>query len=185
MAKKKKKFSLLSLILSIVGIVGAVLSFIALALNFVNTATTTKIGNSTSTTNNSIGLGKWFDRINQAQESNAEIHKLGGDDIIDINGWATARVFLIITLVLVALVAIALVVKFFINNKILNWATMIVACLTVVSALVFLIAVYVGGSPFSSEGSVVTVKVMADVGAWLVTLGAVISGAMGIAVARK
>lgn len=182
---KKKKISLMNLIMSAIGIVGAVLSFIALVFNFVNTQSVTKIGSGTRTTNDPANLSEWFEFIDKAQEANAEAHKLGGKDVIDINGWATARVFLIITLVLVALVAIAMVVKFFINNKILNWTTLVVAGLTVLSALVFLIMVYVGGSPFNTEVADTTTKVLADVGAWFVTVGAVIAGAMGIVVARK
>ena len=182
--KKKPKLSLLNLIFSIVGMVGAVLSYIALAFNFINTQTTIKIGSSSSTTSSTATLSEWFKAINDAQEYNAKLEgTVLGDLRVNIDGWATARVFLIITLVLVAIVAIALVVKFFVNNKILNWATLAVSILTVVSALMFIIMVYAGGSAF--VGKAENVKALADVGAWFVTLGAVIAGAMGIAVARK
>lgn len=185
MAKNKKKLSLLNLILSIVGIAGAVLSFIALAFNFINFQTTSKIGSSTSTSNNPMSLSKWFETINNAQEYNAGLNDFGVNSLrIKIDGWATARVFLFITLVLVAIVAIALVVKFFVNNKILNLATLVVAVLTIVSAVAFLIMVYAGGSALIGDAAE-NVKYLADVGAWFVTLGALVAGGMGIAVARK
>ena len=185
MAKNKKKLSLLNLILSVVGIAGAVLSYIALAFNFVNSQTTYKIGSSTSTTNNPMSLSKWFEYINKSQETNAHLDDTVLEDLrIKIDGWAAARVFLIITLVLVAIVAIALVVKFFVNNKILNLATLVVAVLTIVSAVAFLIMVYAGGSALVGDAAE-NVKYLADVGARFVTLGALVAGGMGIAVARK
>ena len=179
--KKKPKLSLPNLIFSIVGMVGAVLSYIALAFNFINIQTKGIL--SGSTTNTPMTLSEWFKKINADQKTNASLEGsiVLGDAHIDIEGWATARAFLIITLVLVAIVAIALAVKFFVNHKILNWATLAVSVLTVVSALVFIIMVYAGGSPFNTQ----YIKYLADVGAWFVTLGAVIAGAMGIVVARK
>lgn len=183
-ARRKPKFSLLNLIFSIVGLVGAALTYIALAFNFINTQTTYKVGSSSSTTNSTATLSEWFETIDKAQEYNDKLKgTILGDLHINIEGWATARVFLIITLVLVAIVAIALVVKLFVNHKILNWATLAVAVLTIISALMFIIMVYAGGSAFVGDSE--STKALADVGAWFVTLGAVIAGAMGIAVARK
>ena len=184
MAKRKKKLTLLSLILSLVGIAGAVLSYIALAFNFINIQTQYKVGSSTTTNNTPMSLSKWFEYINNAQEANASIEDTMFEGLqVKIDGWAAARVFLIITLVLVAIVAIALVIKFFVNNKILNLATLVVAVLTILSAVVFLIMVYSGGSAL--VGKAENIKYLADVGAWFVTLGAVVAGGMGIAVARK
>lgn len=180
MAKKgKKRMGLVDMILVIVGAVGAVLSFVALAFSFVTVNVTNPLTNKVTGTDKS--LSDWMSDLDSMNEANAAANKINADDVFNVGGYNLARVFLFVTLVLVAITAILLLVKFLMNNKLMNMLTMVAAALTIVSALVFMIAMLVGNAPFATELS----SRAAGLGVWFVTIGAIIAGAMGIATSRQ
>ena len=137
--KKSKKN--LNLLWSLITIVGAVASFIMLALNWMALKVT--FAGSTNTTN--YNLSKWFELIKDMNESTMDI---SGRPACNV-----AKVFLIISIVLLALVAICALLNLFIKNKYLALATKIVSVVSLIAVVVFLIAMIAGCSGLSDNYS--------------------------------
>ncbi len=131
---KRSKRSNKGLIFGILALITAAMSFISLAFQFISTEIT--LGSTTST--KSSGLTEWFDIISDLQDT---------DNIL---GWNVAKIFLIITLVLVGLLLIALVVRFFIKNKYLDVIIKVISLLSILGALVFFISTVVGCGKLST-----------------------------------
>lgn len=168
---KKSQLGLTGLVLTVIGLAAAVMSFVSLAFDFIALKTTAvRTGQSYT---ESLGLGDWFESIDGLKDSDK------------IAGWNLGRVFLIITLVMVAILAVALIVKFFMNHKILNLGVMVVSVLTMVSALVFAIATFAGCGALSTELLGVKLDYIASVGVYLVALFSIVTAAMSIVVCRK
>lgn len=186
MAKKKVG---VNLILTIVALVTAALSFVSLALNFITQKTTTKTLLGSAEDSTDLNLGEWSDGMKNMQEMNDNARSVGAEDVYDLAGWNLARVFLVITLILVGILAVSLVAKFFINNKLLGTVIMVVSALCVVSALVFAIATFVGcgavSGPFNFGFGEITVKCMANIGVYALTIFAIATGALSIVASRK
>ena len=176
MAKKKGG---VNFILTIVALATAVLSFVSLAFNFITAKTKGSIfGNGVT---EDLNLGDWFDGMNSLQELNDNAHS----DVYDLAGWNLARVFLVITLILVGALAVIAVVKFFMNKKSLNLATMVIGGLCVASALVFAIATFVGCGALSGSMFGIEYSYLANVGVYLLTIFAMATGVLSIVASRK
>lgn len=167
MAGKKK--SLGGLICNIASAALAVLAFIALA--FPVYGGTLNVGGKI-TSSESASLSEFFDFI----KNNA---KLDG-----ITGYKVGSVFLIITLVLVALCLVVAVLQIFLNNKWLRLAGLILGIATAVVALVFLICMLVGSSALSGSGYGSSLTYFAHAGTWVLALSGVGSAAC-VAVASR
>ncbi len=68
-----------------------------------------------------------------------------------VGWWQAARVFLIISLVLVAIVALITIVQFFYNGKVLSLVKTCTSALGILSVLAFLITLLVGGGLIASK----------------------------------
>ena len=137
--KKSKKS--LNLLWSLTTIAGAVVSFIMLALNWVGRKIT--ISGNSDTTN--YKLSEWFDLLKEMNKDSSDIEGLAG--------WNVGKVFLIISIVLLALVAICALLNLFIKNKYLALATKIVSVVSLIAVVVFLIAMIAGCSGLSDNYS--------------------------------
>ena len=97
---KQKGFNLIS---TCIGVLAAIFSFVTLAFNWYTTA----VGKSAA----SYSRADWAKILEDST-------KIG-----DLNTWRASRVFMIITFVVVAIVAVLLVVNLFVENKILAQLT--------------------------------------------------------------
>ena len=130
----KIKNNLYSFILAVVSVLTGILAFVSLAFKvFAKQVTKVTLGsNALDPESADVSFKNWLDMLKTDGTENGL-------------GWLkTARVFLIITLVLVAIAAILAVVNFFVKNKYLNIALTVVGGLAIVSALVMLITLLVG-----------------------------------------
>lgn len=166
MAKKKSKGSVgLSLILSIVSIALAVLTFVSLAFNFLSAKT--EVLGVTKTTN--YNLAGWMDRINFYKDAEGVV------------GWNVGKVFMIITLVVVGLLAVALLVNLFVKNKYLTLAIKVLSVLTVVVALVFFISTLVGCGKLSNDAT----TYIANFAVYAIAITSLASAVVGFFAVRK
>ncbi len=156
MAKKKSKSNGgLGFILGIISIVVTVLSFVSLAFNFLS-INNTVLG---ITTTKEANLSGWMDKIETFQKADA------------ITGWNVGKIFMIITLVLVGLLAVAMLVRLFMKNKFLDLGVKVLSILTIVSALVFFISTLVGCAAMSTD----VTKYVANLGVYGVAFLSIIS----------
>lgn len=151
----------------------AVLTFVSLAFNFVTRETKLTITD--------YKLSDWFDDLGTKQKANDALPD-GVKKIHDLGGWQAARVFLIITLVLVAIVAVALVIRFFMRHKTLDLLTVIMGALCIVSAAAFVIAMFVGCNALTIKD---TVTYLANLGVYAVAVCALATGVLAALAARK
>ncbi len=165
MAKKKSNGGL-SLILGIVSIALAVLTFVSLAFKFIIFKTVEILGESQT---ESLTLQDWFKSIDSFKDADS------------VAGWNVGKIFMIITLVLVGLLAVALLVKIFVKNKYLNLLTKVLCALVVVCALVFFIATLVGCGALSNK----LITYSANVGVYAVALLSIASAVVGFFATRK
>lgn len=169
MSKSKTKSNLVT---SIISIALAVFSFVCMAFKFISI--TAKGGDKSNTQN--INFSDWlefFDYSSILPDS--------------INWWQTARVFLIITLVVVAIVAVLALVQLFVSNKFLALVLKIASIVGIVVALVYLIAM-IGGCialsiDFSSDFG--TVSYGPHIGATLLGVSALASSICGLTCAKS
>ena len=178
MAKKKNG---VNLILSIVGLATAVLSFIALALNFVTQKVTTVSVFGKKDTVTGLNLEDWKDTIEFFQKYNDGVN----NNAFDLAGWNMGHVFMIITLALVAILAVALVLKLFIKNKAFNMLTLVLGIACVVSALIFAIAMFVGCGAVSNTKLLGNPSFTASAAVYVLAISAAVTGAMSIVVSSK
>ncbi|MGN0787457.1 MAG: hypothetical protein ACI4L6_00090 [Candidatus Onthoplasma sp.] len=163
--KKSKKS--LNLLWSIVAIAGTVVSFIMLALNWM----VLKVTFAGSTTRENYNLPKWFDFLKDMNEATIEI---SGRTALNVG-----KVFLIISIVLLALVAICALLNLFIKNKYLALATKIVSVASLISVVVFLIAMIAGCSGLSDQFSSGGASFLMGVGSILFTIFGIATSALG------
>lgn len=187
MAKKKVR---VNFVLTIAALATAVLSFVSLAFNFILQKTTTKsLLGLTTNDSTSLNLGEWCDGMKNMQEANETANSVGLKDVYNLTGWNLARVFLVVTLILVGVLAVMLVIKFFMNNRALRLATIVFGALSVVSAVVFAIAMFVGCGAVSGTLSVgsseITIQCLAHVGVYFLTLCAMATGVLAAVGSRK
>ncbi len=163
--KKSKKS--LNLLWSLTTIAGAVVSFIMLALNWMSFKATY----AGSTARQNYSLSEWFDLLKDINETTAEI---SGRTAMNV-----AKVFLIISIVLLALVAICALLNLFIKNKRLALATKIVSVVSLVAVVVFLIAMIAGCSGFTDNYSSEYVSFLMGVGSILFAIFGISTSALG------
>lgn len=178
MAKKKVG---VNFILTIVTLATAVLSFVSLFFNFIVVKNT--VGSLSQSKN--LSLVDWFDNMNSKQEINDNAQSVGVENVYDLTGWNLARVFLVITLILVGVLAVISVVKFFMSKKDLNLATMVIGGLCGISALIFAIATFVGCGALSGDMFGVEYSYIASVGVYLLTICAIATGVLAAVASRK
>lgn len=183
MAKKK---SSVNFILSIVGLVTAALTFVALAFDFITKKVITKtiLGTTTEDSTN-LKLNDWLDNMHGMQEFNENLER----EVYNLTGWNMARAFLVITLVLVAIVAVALVIKLVMNNKLVNLLTVVASALCIVSAIVFMVTTFVGCGALSGTVNWLagdsTLNYVAGLGVYILTVCAIATGVLAALSARK
>ena len=140
----KIKSNLCGFILTIASVLTGILAFVSLAFKVFAKTTTTIVSQSpmlagTKTTTNS--LKNWLNNINEYSKAGID-----GANLLKV-----AKVFLIITLVLVAIAVVLAVVKFFINNKYVDIALAIVGGLVVACVIVTLVTLLVGSNKVTAE----------------------------------
>lgn len=131
----KKKLNLCGLILKIVAIFTGLMTFVSMAFKFAK-ADVSVAGKVVGS--NTQSLKDWFDSIKTYGKINAD----------GISCWKVSRVFMIITLVLIAIVVALVIVKFFVSNKYVDLVLLIVSSLAIITTLVMLITLLVGMNQF-------------------------------------
>ena len=168
MAKNKSDST--SLILKIVAIVAGVLSFVGMAFKFV-TASSRQV----SSLSESISMNDWFDSIDLGSDAPEAMRPDW------LGAWQTARVFMWIALIAVAVVAVICVLKFFLNMGILNLLMKIAGIVGIVCSLVFIIAMFVGCFQATSD----MVSYLPNAGPYVIAIAGLVTSGLGIAVAKK
>lgn len=168
MAKNKSDST--SLILKIVAIVAGVLSFVGMAFKFV-TASSKQV----SSISESASMNDWFDMI----DLGSDVPEAMRPDWL--GAWQTARVFMWIALIAVAVVAVICVLKFFLNMGILNLLIKIAGIVGIVCSLVFIIAMFVGCFQATSD----MVSYLPNAGPYVIAIAGLVTSGLGIAVAKK
>ena len=167
MAKNKSDST--SLILKIVAIVAGVLSFVGMAFKFITTSL-----RQNSDLSESASMSDWFDTIDMGAELPEAMRPWLG-------AWQTARVFMWIALIAVAVVAVICVLKFFLNMGILNLLIKIAGIVGIVCSLVFIIAMFVGCFQATSD----MVSCLPNAGPYVIAIAGLVTSGLGIAVAKK
>lgn len=167
MAKNKSDST--SLILKIVAIVAGVLSFVGMAFKFITTSS-----RQISDLSESASMSDWFDTIDMGAELPEAMRPWLG-------AWQTARVFMWIALIAVAVVAVICVLKFFLNMGILNLLIKIAGIVGIVCSLVFIIAMFVGCFRATSD----MVSYLPNAGPYVIAIAGLVTSGLGIAVAKK
>lgn len=168
MAKNKSDST--SLILKIVAIVAGVLSFVGMAFKFV--AISSK---QVSSFSESASMNDWFDLIDLGSDAPEAMRPDW------LGAWQTARVFMWIALIAVAVVAVICVLKFFLNMGILNLLMKIAGIVGIVCSLVFIIAMFVGCFQATSD----MVSYLPNAGPYVIAIAGLVTSGLGIAVAKK
>ncbi len=168
MAKSKSDST--SLILKIVAIVAGVLSFVGMAFKFITTSS-----RQISDLSESASMSDWFDTIDMG----AELPEAMRPDWL--GAWQTARVFMWIALIAVAVVAVICVLKFFLNMGILNLLMKIAGIVGIVCSLVFIIAMFVGCFQATSDMD----SYLPNAGPYVIAIAGLVTSGLGIAVAKK
>lgn len=168
MAKNKSDST--SLILKIVAIVAGVLSFVGMAFKFV-TASSRQV----SSLSESASMNDWFDSIDLGSDAPEAMRPDW------LGAWQTARVFMWIALIAVAVVAVICVLKFFLNMGILNLLMKIAGIVGIVCSLVFIIAMFVGCFQATSD----MVSYLPNAGPYVIAIAGLVTSGLGIAVAKK
>lgn len=168
MAKNKSDST--SLILKIVAIVAGVLSFVGMAFKFV-TASSKQV----SSISESASMNDWFDSIDIGSDAPEAMRPDW------LGAWQTARVFMWIALIAVAVVAVICVLKFFLNMGILNLLMKIAGIVGIVCSLVFIIAMFVGCFQATSD----MVSYLPNAGPYVIAIAGLVTSGLGIAVAKK
>lgn len=166
----KNKSDSISLILKIVAIVAGVLSFVGMAFKFV--AISSK---QVSSFSESASMNDWFDLIDFGSDAPEAMRPDW------LGAWQTARVFMWIALIAVAVVAVICVLKFFLNMGILNLLMKIAGIVGIVCSLVFIIAMFVGCFQATSD----MVSYLPNAGPYVIAIAGLVTSGLGIAVAKK
>lgn len=122
----------LNIALRCTAVVASILALFSLLLKFAKQTTKSLLGTKTE----KLSTKKWMDSIKNLKKLPFDVKGLS-----DMN---TAKIFLIVTIVLLVILVVGLVVNFFISKKVLAFATCGVATVSCVTTLVFLITVLTG-----------------------------------------
>lgn len=156
------------LILKIVSLVATVLTFVGLAFKFITTSSSSKLGGGDV----ELTRADWKDAI-----------KLYKEPIMkDYNSiatfWQIARVFMIISLIVIAILAVITIIQFFFNHKYLALAKTIVSIVALVCVIVFFATLVIGNIMLANKGSneIVSTTVLPHVGpCFMFVFGAIAS----------
>ena len=127
------------LILKVVTILSAVLAFVGLAFKFASQSLVQIKGADAVKTN--YTLNQWVDSFNQSKMFSET----------GVKFWQVSRVFLIISLVVLALIAIVAVLEMFISNKYLSLAKLVLSIVGIVCVIVFFSTLVVGGVKVANQ----------------------------------
>lgn len=156
------------LVKKIVGAVLSLLAFVGLALPFyVMTLSSSAVDTTSSTTGS---WQEWLDTIESGNKVNLD----------EMAGWNASKVFYIILFVLLSLVAVALIVSIFVDNKIFIQITKWVAVASLIVAILSIVTMLIGGIMLSSSGSVVSRTYLPSLGAIVVSLLGIIGTSVAI-----
>lgn len=154
------------LVKKIVGAVLSLLAFIGLALPFC--VITFSMGDESHSE-----TGTWQEWLDTIESGN----KVNWDEMA---GWNASKVFYIILFVLLSLVAVALIVSIFVDNKIFIQITKWVAVASLIVAILSIVTMLIGGIMLSSSGSVVSTTYLPSLGAIVVSLLGIIGTSVAI-----
>lgn len=166
----KKKTDSTSLILKIVAIVTGIFTFVGMAFKFITTSS-----RQISDLSESASMSDWFDTI----DLGAELPDAMRPDWL--GAWQTARIFMWIALIAVAVIVVICVLKFFLNIGILNLIMKIAAIVGIVCSLVFIIALFVG----CFQGTTDAISMLPNAGPYVITIAGIVTSGLGIAIAKK
>ena len=156
------------LVKKIVGAVLSLLAFVGLALPFyVITLSSSAVDTTSSTTGS---WQEWLDSIESGNKVNLD----------EMAGWSASKVFYIILFVLLSLVAVALIVSIFVDNKIFIQITKWVAVASLIVAILSIVTMLIGGIMLSSSGSVVSTTYLPSLGAIVVSLLGIVGTSVAI-----
>lgn len=156
------------LVKKIVGAVLSLLAFVGLALPFyVITLSSSAVDTTSSTTGS---WQEWLDLIKSGNEVGSE----------DLAGWNASKIFYIILFVVLSLVAVALIVSIFVDNKILAQVTKWVAVAGLIVAILSIVTMLIGGIMLSSSGSVISATYLPSAGAIVVSLLGIVGTSVAI-----
>lgn len=154
------------LVKKIVGAVLSLLAFIGLALPFF--VVTWSAGDESHS--ETYTWQEWLDTIESGNKVNWD----------EMAGWNASKVFYIILFVLLSLVAVALIVSIFVDNKIFIQITKWVAVASLIVAILSIVTMLIGGIMLSSSGSVVSTTYLPSLGAIVVSLLGIIGTSVAI-----
>ena len=127
------------LILKVTSLVATILTFLGLAFKFaVEKQTMGSISHSES-----ITRSQWVDSFDMAKELTSAGHTF----------WQIARIFMIISLIVIAVLAVITVVEFFFNHKYLSLAKFIISIVAIACVVIFFAALVIGGILFANKAS--------------------------------
>ena len=150
-------------------IVGAVLSaLVFLGFAFPFYLVQTSAGDSTNSKNYS--WQDWLDTIDGYNK--VESDKIGW--------WNASKVFYIILFVVLSLVAVALIVSIFVDNKILAQVTKWVAVVGLIVAILSIVTMLIGGIMLSSSNNIGSLTYLPSAGAIVVSLLGIIGTSVAI-----
>ncbi len=169
MKKSKSKLSLVNLIMIMATVVLAVMSFVSMSFKFITrSGEVLGFGGSSD-----VAFSDWMESV---AESNLESYDV----------WKTARIFMIIMLVLVAVLAVATLLKLlFKGNGVLNMCIQILALLTLVCAVVFIILMYVGANNLNQDVDFASYTYTISAGAWCMAIFSALASVTGFLSVRK
>jgi len=158
---KRNKNKAANLVILVISLAMAAVSFIGLACKFINQKTTL-VGNSVTAEWN---LSNWFDAIDSMKDAN------------DIGNWQVARWLLIITTVLLVVMLVMAVVKFFVRNSLIKWSTFAVSITAAICGALFMVLTLVGCGALSTGTLLASsIEYRANIGVYLFAIGAAVSG---------
>lgn len=139
----------------------AAVSFVGLVCNFISQKSTLIGYNKTIEWN----LSRWFEQINDME------------NVDGIKNWQIARVLLIATAVLLAIMIVLLLIRAVVKHKVLQWTTLGFGIAVVACAVVFIITTISGCGTLSGgiDAISTSVEYIANVGVYLFSIGAILS----------
>ncbi|MCM1403967.1 MAG: hypothetical protein NC133_00440 [Prevotella sp.] len=174
MRRGKSKISpkAVNLILLVASFLTAALACLGLLFNFITMKSRESLSGYSVKEN--WGLGEWFENINDMEN----FDKIGN--------WQFARVMLIVSLVLLAAMAVLLVLRFFIKHPAVKWSAIGVGMAVAACAVIFM-ATAIGGCSVLSERILTTsVKYIPNLGVFWFGICAIISAILTeVSVTRK
>lgn len=123
------------LILKIVSLCATVLAFVGLAFKFAY-KNVCIAGKALDSASGSITRSNWWDMVDSGLKKTTAA---------GYTFWQFAKVFMVISLVLLAVLAVLTIIEFFFSHKYLSLAKRIVGIATLVSVVVFFLTLMIGG----------------------------------------